>query len=524
MPLLRQAAERMNDASKVAGGEEGETFVVIGAGRDAGWVTWAWEVLMIYLAAGRVRIGAAKKMISAGSAHSLVTSRKKGGVWSFGSGMYGKLGHGGSGLELETGQMVPRAIRAFMELTVTQVAAGAHHSLALTTTGDVFTWGWGCNGALGHGHEGNQSEPKKVRGLANMIAIAGGNGCSLAIQEGGSLYRWGGTRKLPGLPAPPLWGVSHGPLTPFEVPTVVGAVDVTTGEYHDLVLTRKGTVLVRRDWPSPGSPMGIADTNVPGDAFTVLPGLRCVVDIGAGKQHSIALTATGRVYTWGKELATGLHVDGTCYDAPGTYQVDWLVPTQVTGGGIGDAVVVQVAAGSDHSMAVTAEGDLYTWGKGTEGQLGHGKPGDARFLVGDDVVAQHSSGQWFEGTIANDDFGGSGRIEINWHDGDTSEVVGAEQVRQPRPRDLAVPKIVAGITSVVTGATGGNDTMGNSNYSLVTTEEGCVLAFGMQKFWGQTDGALGLGPGVGQATAPTVIEGITVGGGQGGEGKDGKNE
>ena len=57
-----------------------------------------------------------------------------------------------------------------------------------------------------------------------------------------------------------------------------------------------------------------------------------------------------------------------------------LVPKMVTGGGLRDAAVVHVAAGVHHSMALTATGELWTWGTGElwtwgtgyEGQLGHG--------------------------------------------------------------------------------------------------------------------------------------------------------
>ena len=56
----------------------------------------------------------------------------------------------------------------------------------------------------------------------------------------------------------------------------------------------------------------------------------------------------------------------------GAWDTQRLVPTRVTGGGIGEAAVVQVAAGFHHSMARTASGELYAWGKGDRGQLGHG--------------------------------------------------------------------------------------------------------------------------------------------------------
>jgi alpha-tubulin suppressor-like RCC1 family protein len=89
-----------------------------------------------------------------------------------------------------------------------------------------------------------------------------------------------------------------------------------------------------------------------------------VVDIDAGDDHSIAVTCEGEVWTWGKGPATGHGADGD--------ETQWLVPTKVTGGGIEEAVVVQVAAGINHSMALTATGGLYSWGKGDHGQLGHG--------------------------------------------------------------------------------------------------------------------------------------------------------
>jgi len=36
--------------------------------------------------------------------------------------------------------------------------------------------------------------------------------------------------------------------------------------------------------------------------------------------------------------------------------------------------VVQVACGSTYSAAITADGELYTWGRGNYGRLGHGTP------------------------------------------------------------------------------------------------------------------------------------------------------
>jgi alpha-tubulin suppressor-like RCC1 family protein len=148
---------------------------------------------------------------------------------------------------------------------------------------------------------------------------------------------------------------------PTEVPGVNEVVAVAAGADHSFVLSRDGTVMAC-GWNTLGQ-LGLGDTD-DRDTFTVVAGLRGVVDIDAGWKHSIAVTVEWGVYTWGTEgRAIGHGGDGA---------TQFLVPTKVTGGGIDEAAVVQVAAGVHQSMAKTASGELYTWGKGDSGQLGHG--------------------------------------------------------------------------------------------------------------------------------------------------------
>ena len=51
-------------------------------------------------------------------------------------------------------------------------------------------------------------------------------------------------------------------------------------------------------------------------------------------------------------------------------------PRQVEAGRFGGEKVVLVEAGENHTVAVTAGERLYTWGSGVDGQLGHGDTGD----------------------------------------------------------------------------------------------------------------------------------------------------
>ena len=181
--LLRLVAgRRYADALK-----KGATHLVPLGEQREGRTTWATELLWIYLAL--LRVGGAKKMISTGRSHSLVTSGKVGELRSFGSGVFGMLGHGGMGSEA-----VPRLIEVLNHVAVVRVATGIYHSMVLTSEGEVFTFGYGRQGQLGHGNTDLSQLPKKLEaGLAGtrITDISAGQVHSLAVGEGGTVYTWG---------------------------------------------------------------------------------------------------------------------------------------------------------------------------------------------------------------------------------------------------------------------------------------------------------------------------------------------
>ena len=80
--------------------------------------------------------------VSAGDIHSLVVVQR-GAVFSFGSGGYGKLGHGD-----EVNRLTPKWVEGLANERVVAVAAGARHSMAGTDRGGVYTWGAGEDGRV----------------------------------------------------------------------------------------------------------------------------------------------------------------------------------------------------------------------------------------------------------------------------------------------------------------------------------------------------------------------------------------
>uniref|UniRef100_A0A4W6DLD4 Alsin Rho guanine nucleotide exchange factor ALS2 n=1 Tax=Lates calcarifer TaxID=8187 RepID=A0A4W6DLD4_LATCA len=82
-------------------------------------------------------------------------------VWSWGHGEHGQLGHGDNLARLQ-----PLCIKSLNNKEVVRVAAGAHHSLAVTAQSQVFSWGSNSSGQLGH-----MESPSTVPRLAKVNGI-----------------------------------------------------------------------------------------------------------------------------------------------------------------------------------------------------------------------------------------------------------------------------------------------------------------------------------------------------------------
>ena len=58
----------------------------------------------------------------------------------------------------------------------------------------MYTWGFGKNGALGHGDWDIVEIPKKIENLSNIIKIKCGIDYTIAMDKDGKLYSWGSNR------------------------------------------------------------------------------------------------------------------------------------------------------------------------------------------------------------------------------------------------------------------------------------------------------------------------------------------
>ena len=241
---------------------------------------------------------------------------EKGDLWSFGKGAYGQLGLG-----TDADQLLPALVGGADEVfdgeAVVMVAAGHEHAACVTAKGKLWTWGNGGFGQLGHGGR----EPKQ---------------CPTRL----------GKEMYGGWPA----------------------VMVSCGDNHTLVLTAVDCVspaVWSCGWGLHGQ-LGHGDT---ADKLVLtlmgaegFGGVQIAM-VAAGGSHSVALGADGRVWAWGwGEYGQLGHND----------EENRLVPTLLAGQALGGAAAVLVVAGGYHTVAVTIQGELWVWGSGSLGQLGLG--------------------------------------------------------------------------------------------------------------------------------------------------------
>ena len=117
--------------------------------------------------------------VAAGQQHSLVLTRE-GGVYSFGSGFAGKLGHGD-----RVKQLLPRLVEALRGVEVAAVAAGSNHSLVVAD-GSAYSFGDGVMGQLGHGDRHEHLVPKRIAALERVQSAVGGENHSIALDDSGA--------------------------------------------------------------------------------------------------------------------------------------------------------------------------------------------------------------------------------------------------------------------------------------------------------------------------------------------------
>lgn len=277
-----------------------------------------------------------------------------GGVKCWGDNRDGLLGDGTAGERL-----TPVDVSG-LSSGISALVAGGSHRCVLTMAGGVKCWGLNLYGELGDGTMTSHSTPVDVPGLEqDVIALAAGYWHTCALTTGGGVKCWGWNR---------FGQLGNGSTSDRWVPTHVtglttGVKAITANGYHTCALTQANQV---KCWGDNGSgQLGNGTQNVQLTAVNV-SGLNNDVDtIVAGYFHTCALTNTGAVQCWGANEVGQLSNDDRANHL-----------TAVSVSGLSDHVIRMLAAGWNHTCALTNTGRVQCWGSNGSGQLGDGAGGN----------------------------------------------------------------------------------------------------------------------------------------------------
>lgn len=298
-------------------------------------------------------------MVTCGVAHTMALSAQ-GEVFSWGSGKYGRLGHGHM-RDRFSPLMIGAPLRG---LQVIQIACHENHSAALTDVGQLFTWGR-AGPYLGYEVVDNkQMRPRPVDALAQIrvVAVSCGRTHTLACTDTERVYSFGENRfgEL-GL------GDCEPKTVPTEIPSLTGALKIACGGHHSACIDRSYTLLMW-GWGERGQlGQGNQESLYAPAPVKSFPKEIQVTEISCGDAHNCALMSNGTAYSWGDNTATQLGIQMSSYT-----DVNKPKPVMVPQGNL----VLQVACGANFTAIMTKSLNgtrkVFTWGLGTSGQLGHG--------------------------------------------------------------------------------------------------------------------------------------------------------
>jgi uncharacterized repeat protein (TIGR02543 family) len=308
--------------------------------------------------------------IESGQEHSSALS-SNGRVFIWGKNLNGAIGDGTT-INREKPVEITSQFALNEGETIVQLSLGYHHSSALSSDGRVFMWGENYHGQLGDGTESHKYTPTDITaqfGLETgetITQIELGINSSSAITSYGRLFLWGGNN---------LGGQGTERIIPTEITSQFylnegdAITQIAFGHFHTLAVSLEGRIFT---WGyNPYGQLGDGTTLEKYEPIEITSNFgfnaeETVVQSSVGFFHSSVITSEGRVFMW------GYNIYGQCGD--GTI-INKLVPTEIESNFdlIEGETVIQISlGGNSFSIARTSKRRVFVWGYNENGQLGDG--------------------------------------------------------------------------------------------------------------------------------------------------------
>eukprot|EP01114_Cavostelium_apophysatum_P021612 TRINITY_DN7595_c0_g1_i10.p1 TRINITY_DN7595_c0_g1~~TRINITY_DN7595_c0_g1_i10.p1 ORF type:complete len:485 (-),score=104.23 TRINITY_DN7595_c0_g1_i10:1143-2597(-) len=314
--------------------------------------------------------------------------------------------------------MFPKALTTFCNRMIVSIACGASHTILITEMREVFSMGKGQSGALGHGDtKKHRKEPTRIESLngKEIIYAACGRSHTLVLSATGEIYSFGrGTEGQLGL------SDNYDRLVPFKIQSLKSNIRfISCGGNSSACLTQNLELFT---WGSNlegclGLNLKVTQNQFIPSRVSALPQ---TAFISCGERHMAALTASNEIFVWGanscgqlglrdfnhrlspqrlhlenysqvKQIVCGLdHTfilsgeDVWCFGNPaggkfGVIQKDFI-SSPILMEGTSGLDVRQIAIGDLHTIILDAKGNIFTSGSNVFGQCGTTEPQEEHVL------------------------------------------------------------------------------------------------------------------------------------------------
>jgi alpha-tubulin suppressor-like RCC1 family protein len=245
-------------------------------------------------------------------------------------------------------------------------------SNGLTGGGSVATWGDNQYGELGNGTTGGQSNiPVTVPNLCDVGSVAGGIAHNVALKSDGTVWAWG--HNTDGQIGDGTLSMRNSPVQVLGLPLITR---ISARGYGTMALSQDGHVYTwgrnnvgeagNAGSPNPNkSPteVTVGACAAGADPCGADPYLNSIIAIGQGLYTGVALRSDGNVYTWGDDSFGQLGNGSFCTGEPCLGSATPVLATISN--------VVGINAGANNELALDSSNNLYSWGVNNADQTGN---------------------------------------------------------------------------------------------------------------------------------------------------------
>ncbi|MCF8378752.1 MAG: leucine-rich repeat protein [Bacteroidales bacterium] len=239
----------------------------------------------------------------------------------------------------------------FTEIRIAQISTGVDHTLAIDTLGNLWAWGNNLHGQVGYSvYENYYATPVQFDTSTKYKGISAGYRHSIAIDISGKLFQWGYHCFDDGVNLS--WESVYEPeaLSPeleFE--------KISAGLYFNLALDKNGKLYTWGD--NTYGQLGIGNDIIAKSVPTPILSENTFVEISAGSYHAMAIDENGGLWVWGRNENGQLGNGGT---------TDEFIPQKLST----SSTFKKLSAGLNHSLVLDITGVVYSCGNNEFGQLG----------------------------------------------------------------------------------------------------------------------------------------------------------